>query len=72
MERSEGRSVRPVPVFRSVGSEALADRAATGKEIRTAALVLLLVGEAAAFAALVASGNMPGIVTMLYRALLTL
>lgn len=72
MERSEGRSDRPMPGNRSVGGEALADRAASGRDIRTAALVLLLVGEAAAFAALVASGNMPGIVTMLYRALLTL
>ena len=36
------------------------------------ALLVVLAGEIAAFAALAASGNMPGIVTVLYRALLTL
>jgi len=35
-------------------------------------LLVVLAGEIVAFAALAASGNMPAIVSMLYRALLTL
>jgi hypothetical protein len=35
-------------------------------------LLVLLAGEIAAYAALSASGNMPEIVSVLYRALLTL
>ena len=74
MERSEGRSVRP-----ESGSWAGRPRAAAGwsasasdeREVPVA-LLLLLGGEVAAFAALAASGNMPPIVSVLYRALLTL
>jgi hypothetical protein len=73
MERSVGRSDHPVPdSWVEPSREASGWRAAAGEERHVAALVLLLAGEIVAFAALAASGNMPGIVTMLYRALLTL
>lgn len=74
MERSMGRSVRPV-------ADSWAERPRDASGWSTAArdekglpvtLLLLLAGEIAAFAALAASGNIPGIVTVLYRALLTL
>ncbi len=63
------------------GAESAAERpsrpagwsaAANDEERLPFALLAVLVGEIAAFAALAASGNMPGIVTVLYRALLTL
>lgn len=46
--------------------------AANDEERLPFALLVVLAGEIAAFAALAASGNMPDIVTVLYRALLTL
>ena len=46
--------------------------AANDEERLPFALLAVLAGEIAAFAALAASGNMPGVVTVLYRALLTL
>ncbi len=46
--------------------------AANDEERLPFALLAVLAGEIAAFAALAASGNMPDIVTVLYRALLTL
>jgi hypothetical protein len=73
MERSVGRSDRPVS-----GSWAERPRAVDGWSAASdekglpLSLLLLLAGEIAAFAALAASGNMPEIVTVLYRALLTL
>jgi len=72
MERSMGLSDRPVPGC-PVGL-AEGDRTApVGGERRIPALLsLLLLGEAAAFAALQVSGNIPEIVTVLVRALLLL
>ena len=74
MERSADLSDRPLagprvesPRAASVGTEATGD----ARELPVA-LLFLLAGEVAAFAGLVASGNMPQIVTVLYRALLTL
>jgi hypothetical protein len=74
MERSVGRSDRP-----DSGSWAERPRAAAGSSESVdgerelpVALLLLLAGEIAAVAALAASGNMPAIVSVLYRALLTL
>ncbi len=72
MERSEGWSDRPVSSWAKPRREAPAGTAVAGDETRLRALVLLLAAEAVAFAALVASGNMPQIVSVLYRALLTL
>ena len=63
------------------GAESAAERpsrfpgwsaAANDEERLPFALLVVLAGEIAAFAALAASGNMPDIVTVLYRALLTL
>ncbi len=74
MERSVDRVGRPM-----AGSRAERRRAAVGWSAATGdeeglpvALLVLLAGEIAAFAALAASGNMPEIVSVLYRALLTL
>jgi hypothetical protein len=74
MERSMVRADRPVS-----GSWAERPRAVSGWSAAAGeekglpvALLFLLAGELAAFAALAASGNMPGIVSVLYRALLTL
>ena len=74
MERSVDPFVRPV-----TGSEAerpwgLAGRsaAAADEERLPAGLLVLLAGEIAAYAALSASGNMPEILSVLFRALLTL
>lgn len=74
MERSIGRPDHPVPGSGAGRPLAIPGRLdAAGREKRLdAMLVLLLAGEIAAFAALTASGNMPAIVTVLYRALLTL
>lgn len=74
MECSADRAVHP-------GAESAAERpsrfpgwaAAENDEGRLPlTLLVVLAGEIAAFAALAASGNMPDIVTVLYRALLTL
>lgn len=74
MECSADRACHP-------GSEAAAERAprvpgwsaaANDEERLPFGLLAVLAGEIAAFAALAASGNMPDIVTVLYRALLTL
>ena len=74
MERSVDRFDRPVSdSWAEHPREASGWSADDGLERRLPiALLLLLAGEIAAFAALAASGNMPGIVTVLYRALLTL
>ena len=74
MERSEGQSGR---LGAGVRMERLRDVVAgpeaAGDEARLpVALLVLLLGEIAAFAALAASGNMPAVVTVLFRALLTL
>ncbi len=74
MECSVGRFDRPVagsPVERPPRIAGWSAEA--GEEGRLpVALLLLLAGEVVAFAAVAASGNMPAIVTVLYRALLTL
>lgn len=74
MERSADRFDRPVEDSGAAcrggldgWSETLGD-----SEGLPAWLFLLLLGELAAFAALTASGNIPQIVSVLYRALLTL
>ena len=74
MERSVDRVGRPMAGSRAERlREAVGWSAATGDEERLpVALLVLLAGEIAAFAALAASGNMPEIVSVLYRALLTL
>ena len=74
MERSVDRFDRPVSDSRAEHPrEASGWSSETGLEGQLpTALLLLLAGEIAAFAALAASGNMPGIVTVLFRALLTL
>lgn len=74
MERSEGRFGR---LGAGARTERLRDVVARpwepADEARLpVALLVLLAGEIVAFAALAASGNMPGVVTVLYRALLTL
>jgi len=74
MERSEGRTDR---LGAGVRMERLRDvvarpDAAVDETRLPVALLVLLAGEIVAFAALSASGNMPGVVTVLYRALLTL
>lgn len=72
MERSVDRVGRPIAGSRAERLRA-GWSAATGDEERLpVALLVLLAGEIAAFAALAASGNMPEIVSVLYRALLTL
>ncbi|HPA52852.1 MAG TPA: hypothetical protein PLP50_14755 [Thermoanaerobaculia bacterium] len=74
MERSMGLSDRPVP-GRLVGRlRAEGDRPTTveGERRVPGLLSLLLLGEAAAFAALQVSGNIPETVTVLVRALLLL
>ena len=74
MERSVDRVGRPMAGSRAERPRGIAEgsAAAGDEERRTVALLVLLVGEIAAFAALAASGNMPAIVPVLYRALLTL
>ena len=74
MERSMGLSDRPVPGCPVGRADAERDRTAPfGGERRVPGLLsLLLLGEAAAFAALQVSGNIPEIVTVLVRALLLL
>ena len=74
MERSEGRTDR---LGAGVRMERLRDvvarpDAAVDETRLPVALLVLLAAEIVAFAALSASGNMPGVVTVLYRALLTL
>ena len=74
MERSVGRTDLPVPGSRVVCPREVPvrlDATSNGKRLDTL-LFLLLAGEIATFAALTASGNMPAIVSVLYRALLTL
>ena len=74
MERSVGRFDRPVSGSVAGCRRGLADWSATAsdEEGLPVGLLVLLVGEIVAFAALSASGNMPGVVSVLYRALLTL
>ena len=74
MERSVDRFDRPASdSWAEHPREASGWSSETGLEGKLpTALLLLLAGEIAAFAALAASGNMPGIVTVLFRALLTL
>ena len=74
MERSVDRVGRPMAGLRVECPPRIAEgsAAAGDEQRRTVALLVLLVGEIAAFAALAASGNMPAIVPLLYRALLTL
>ncbi|MCL4807256.1 MAG: hypothetical protein KJ062_05595 [Thermoanaerobaculia bacterium] len=74
MERSVDPFVRPVTGSEAERSWGLAGRSETvGDEERLpVGLLVLLAGEIAAYAALSASGNMPEIVSVLYRALLTL
>ena len=62
-EMSEG-------VAAPAGAEAIATLA--GESSRTAPLLALLLAEASVFALLTASGNIPEIVSTLFRALLTL
>ena len=73
MERSVGLSGRPEPSWqREVGiASSLAPEAAPSQR-RLPGVALLLLGEIVAFAALQVSGNIPEIVTVLFRALLTL
>ncbi|HRY42466.1 MAG TPA: hypothetical protein P5164_00855 [Thermoanaerobaculia bacterium] len=74
MERSMGLSDRPVPGCPVGRARAEGDRTAPveGERRVPGLLSLLLLGEAAAFAALQVSGNIPEIVTVLVRALLLL
>lgn len=73
MERSVGLSDRPVPGSPAGRARAEGVRTAPDAVERSVpGLFLLLLGEIAAFAALQASGNIPEIVTVLFRALLTL
>jgi hypothetical protein len=74
MERSADRFDRRVAVSRAECPRVAAGWSeATSDEQRLPfGLLVLLAGEIAAFAALAASGNMPPIVSVLYRALLTL
>jgi hypothetical protein len=74
MERSADGVGRPVVDSRAErpGNAIGPSTAVDGDERRSVALLLLLGGEILAFAALTASGNMPEIVSVLFRALLTL
>lgn len=74
MERSEVGADRPASGSWPDRGRATAARADEDGDERSLplSLLLLLAGEVAAFAALAASGNMPEIVSVLYRALLTL
>ena len=74
MERSVDRFDRRVAVSRAECSRDAAGwlEATSDERGLPVGLLVLLAGEIGAFAALVASGNMPSIVSVLYRALLTL
>jgi len=74
MERSMDRFDRRVAVsLAECAREAAGWSEATSDEHGLpVGLLVLLAGEIGAFAALAASGNMPSIVSVLYRALLTL
>lgn len=74
MERSADRFDRRVVVSRAECSREVAgwSEATSGEQGLPIGLLVLLAGEIGAFAALAASGNMPAIVSVLYRALLTL
>lgn len=74
MERSVDRFDRRRAVSRVECSREAAgwSEATGGERALPVGLLVLLAGEIAAFAALAASGNMPVIVSVLYRALLTL
>jgi hypothetical protein len=74
MERSEGRFDRPASGLGEECRRGLErwSAAACDEERLPVGLLVLLAGEIVAFAALAASGNMPEIVSVLYRALLTL
>ena len=74
MERSADRFDRQVAVSRAECSREAAgwSEATRDEHGLPVGLLVLLAGEIGAFAALAASGNMPSIVSVLYRALLTL
>ena len=74
MERSADRFDRRVAVSRAGCPREAAgwSEATSGEQGLPLGLLVLLAGEIVAFAALAASGNMPSIVSVLYRALLTL
>jgi len=74
MERSVVRSDRRLAVSRAECPQDAAgwSEATSDERGLPLGLLVLLAGEIGAFAALVASGNMPAIVSVLYRALLTL
>ena len=74
MERSADRFDRRVAVSRVECSRDAAgwSEATSDEHGLPVGLLVLLAGEIGAFAALAASGNMPSIVSVLYRALLTL
>jgi hypothetical protein len=74
MERSVDRFDRRVAISRAERPQGAAGWSeTTGDEERLPiGLLVLLAGEIGVFAALAASGNMPSIVSVLYRALLTL
>jgi hypothetical protein len=74
MERSVGRFDRPVSGSVAEWRRGLAgwSEAAGDEERLPLGLLVLLAGEIVVFAALSASGNMPEVVSVLYRALLTL
>jgi hypothetical protein len=74
MERSMDRFDRRAPVSRADWSREGAGwpDATSEEQGLPAGLLVFLAGEIVGFAALAASGNMPAIVSVLYRALLTL
>jgi hypothetical protein len=74
MERSMDRFDRRVAVSRAECSREAAgwSEATSDERGLPVGLLVLLAGEVVAFAALATSGNMPSIVSVLYRALLTL
>jgi len=74
MERSADRFDRRVAVSRAECPREAAgwSEATSDEQGLPVGLLVLLAGEIVAFAALAASGNMPSIVSVLYRALLTL
>ena len=74
MERSLDRSDRRAAISRAqrLPESTGWSETASDEERLNVGLLVLLAGEIGAFAALAASGNMPEIVSVLYRALLTL
>ena len=74
MERSMDRFDRRVAVSRAECAREAAgwSEATSDEQGLPVGLLVLLAGEIGAFAALAASGNMPSVISVLYRALLTL